>query len=582
MPSTEGDYEFRLFLGNGTRAATSTPVTVQGAGGGVTLTVDSSTAVPGGQVTVTLTDGPGGSGEWLALAAAGAADGSYVTYVYVPAGATTTTWTATMPSTEGVYEFRLFLSNGTRAATSPPVNVQAPAGGPTLTIDTSTAGPGGQVTATLTNAPGGSGDWIALAAVGSSDSSYLAYVYVGAGATTATWTATMPSTEGDYEFRLILGNGTRAATSPPVTVQGAPTLTVDTSTATPGGQVTATLTNAPGGSGDWIALAASGAPDSSYLAYVYVGAGATTTTWTATMPSTEGDYEFRLFLGNGTRAATSPPVTVQAAAGGPTLTVDTSTAAPGSQVTATLTNAPGGASDWIALAAVGAGDSSYLAYVYVGAGATTATWTATMPSTEGDYEFRLFLGNGTRAATSLPVTVQGGPVLTVDTSAATPGGQVTATLTNAPGGSGDWIALAAVGASDGSYLAYAYVGAGATTTTWTATMPGTEGDYEFRLFLGNGTRAATSPPVTVQSAVAVQDGGVTGEIGAPFYSVSVLPNGNVRPRLRALRGEGTTVLADTSLWSISPESGTGYSPPELISLAGPRPPAATSVGVNTA
>src|SRR5262249_5106996 len=41
---------------------------------------------------------------------------------------------------------------------------------------------------------------------------------------------------------------------------------------------------------------------------------------------------------------------------------------------------------------------------------TTRTWTVTMPTTTGTYEFRLFLNNGyTRAATSPPITVTPGP-----------------------------------------------------------------------------------------------------------------------------------------------------------------------------
>src|SRR6266545_4668393 len=79
---------------------------------------------------------------------------------------------------------------------------------------------------------------------------------------------------------------------------GAPALTV--------------FTPAPGGgSSDWLALATVGAPNTSYLQYVYVGTGVTDRTWTVTMPNTGGSYEFRLFLNNGyTRAATSPAVAV--------------------------------------------------------------------------------------------------------------------------------------------------------------------------------------------------------------------------------------------------------------------------------
>jgi hypothetical protein len=186
---------------------------------------------------------------------------------------------------------------------------------------------------------------------------------------------------------------------------GAATLTVSATSVTAGQTVTATLTNAPGGASDWIALAPAGAPAGSYLAYVYVGAGVTTRTWAVQMPATPGGYEFRLFLNGGSViATTSPTITVTAAT--PTLSVNATTAAPGASVTVTLSDGAGGATDWLALASTSAANTTYIQYVYVGAGVTTRTWTVTMPTTSGTYEFRLFLNNGyTRAATSPPVTV---------------------------------------------------------------------------------------------------------------------------------------------------------------------------------
>jgi hypothetical protein len=72
-----------------------------------------------------------------------------------------------------------------------------------------------------------------------------------------------------------------------------------------------TLTGSSGTFGDWLALAATGAPNASYVNWTYVGTGVTTRTWTVTMPATPGTYEFRLFLANSyDRGATSPPVTV--------------------------------------------------------------------------------------------------------------------------------------------------------------------------------------------------------------------------------------------------------------------------------
>ena len=91
--------------------------------------------------------------------------------------------------------------------------------GPSLTVNATSVAPGGTATATLTNSSGGSTDWLTLAQVGATDTSYLQWVYVGAGLSTRTWIVTMPTTLGQYEFRFYPNNGfVRAATSPAVTV----------------------------------------------------------------------------------------------------------------------------------------------------------------------------------------------------------------------------------------------------------------------------------------------------------------------------------------------------------------------------
>jgi len=73
---------------------------------------------------------------------------------------------------------------------------------------------------TLTDGPGGAYDWLAFAGTTAPNTSYVTFVYVGAGTTTRTWTVTAPTAGGTYEFRLFVNNGyTRVATSPPVTVR---------------------------------------------------------------------------------------------------------------------------------------------------------------------------------------------------------------------------------------------------------------------------------------------------------------------------------------------------------------------------
>ncbi len=648
------------------------------------LAVNVTTVPPGGSVTATLTNGTGGVGDWLALAAVGTPNTSFLQWTYVGTDVITRTWTVTMPSTPGTYEFRLFFNNGyTRLATSPAVTVDAnlrpapvltavtpnrtpagssaftltvdgnsfvtasivrwngadrtttfvsgtrltaaiaaadaatvgtaqvtvftpaPGGGtsaalpftitppPTLTVDPSSVVGGGSVTATLTGGTGGAGDWLALAVVGASNTAYLQWTYVGTGVTTRTWTVTMPATPGSYEFRLFVNNSfVRAATSPTVTVtqppppaptlgaltpasrpagSGAFTLTVDgtgfTSTSVvrwnstdrpttfvsatrltaaiaatdlatsgtaqvtvftpapgggtsnsltftigsppaltvsattvgPGASVTATLSNGSGGSGDWLALAATGAPNTSYLQWTYVGAGVTTRTWTVTMPTTPGTYEFRLFLNNGfTRAATSPTVTIDSSSSvnpAPTLSALTPSRVPVGSLAFTLTVDGTG----FASTSVVRWNGTDRPTTFISASRLTAAIAAADVAAIGTAQVTVFTpapGGGTSAA--LTFTIAPPPTLSVSAGAVAPGGSETATLTNGLGGASDWLALAAVGAPNNSYLQWIYVGSGVTTKAWTVTMPTTPGTYEFRLFLNNGfTRAATSPPVTV-------------------------------------------------------------------------------------
>ncbi|HEY7288443.1 MAG TPA: S8 family serine peptidase [Vicinamibacterales bacterium] len=570
-----------------------------GTSSSVTFTIDPppsvtgsvSAVAPGGSVTATLANGLGGASDWLALAPAGAPDTSYLQWVYIGSGVANRTWTVTMPTTPGSYEFRLFLNNGfTRGATSAPILVDgsinpvpgvtslapsamvvggpaftltvngarftpssvvrwngadrrttftsasvlqasisaadiaaigsaqvsvftpAPGGGsspgvaftiapvPTLAVDSNTVGVGANVTVTLTNGLGGLSDWIAFAATSDPNTKYVQYVYVGSGVATRTWTVTAPSTPGTYEFRLFLNNGyVRASTSPTVTVVPGPNPVPVLTSITPAG--------APlGGPGFTLEANGSGFVSSSIVRWngqdrptTFVSGAKLQAAITAADLSATSTAQVAVFNPQPAGGlSTSMPFTV---GGTPTLTVDTTSAVTGAPVTVTLAGGFGGSQDWIALAPTTAANTGYVQYIYVGAGVSSRTWTVTMPSTPGTYEFRLFLNNGyTRAATSQTVTVQSGtaPTLGVSATSVKTGAAVTVTLVNGYGGGSDWLALAASSAADTNYVQYVYVGNGVTTRTWTVNMPATAGTYEFRLFLNNSyTRAATSPPVTV-------------------------------------------------------------------------------------
>ena len=227
---------------------------------------------------------------------------------------------------------------------------------------------------------------------------------------------------------------------------------------------------------------------------------------TATIPASDiaagGTAQVRVMNPGGGGVSNAMTFTIL---GSPSLSVNATSVLAGTPVTVTLNNGKGGPTDWLVLAAVGAPDSSYLQWTYVGTGVTTRTWTVTPPGA-GSYEFRLFLNDSfTRAATSPAVTVTPvSPTLSVSGTSVDSGIPVTVTLNNGNGGSTDWLALAAVGAPDTSYIQWTYVGAGITTRPWTVTPPG-PGSYEFRFYLNNSnTRAATSPTVTVTVRVRIR------------------------------------------------------------------------------
>ena len=221
------------------------------------------------------------------------------------------------------------------------------------------------------------------------------------------------------------GGGTSGALE--FTIDPSATLTVNASAVAPESSVTVTLTRGFGGSNDYLTLARTGTPDNSYVQYTYVGTSVTDRTWTVTMPSTAGTYEFRLFV-NYVRRATSPPVTVDSSLnplpvatslspsstmfGGPafTLTVNGSKFVAGSVVRWNGASRPTTVIGPTQLqAAIGASDI---------AAAGTAQVTVFTP------------GPGGGISAALPFTIRDLPRLAVSSTTVPGGSSVTATLSN--------------------------------------------------------------------------------------------------------------------------------------------------------
>jgi hypothetical protein len=229
---------------------------------------------------------------------------------YVGTGVTTRTWTITMPTTAGVYEFRLFLaSTYNRAATSPAVTVSAsanPTPAASSLFPTHTA-PGGAAFTLIVN-----GSSFVASSVVQWNGAPRPTTLASATQLRASIAASDVASSGTIQVTVQTpapGGGTSSALT--FTIDPPPTLTVNTTSVAPGGAATVTLVGGSGNFGDWLALAPTNAPNTSYLNSTYVGTGVTTRTWTVTMPTTPGTYEFRLFLTSTyNRGATSAAVTV--------------------------------------------------------------------------------------------------------------------------------------------------------------------------------------------------------------------------------------------------------------------------------
>src|SRR5437588_3772160 len=84
--------------------------------------------------------------------------------------------------------------------------------------------------------------------------------------------------------------------------QSSPSVTATPTTVLGGGTITVTVANGPGNPTDWVTLASTTAPDTTYLDWKYLndstispGTGVTSATVHLTAPSTSGTYEVRFF-----------------------------------------------------------------------------------------------------------------------------------------------------------------------------------------------------------------------------------------------------------------------------------------------
>ncbi|WP_309668119.1 hypothetical protein [Tabrizicola sp.] len=207
-----------------------------------------------------------------------------------------------------------------------------------------------------------------------------------------------------------------------------------------------------------------------------------------------------------------------------TLAVDRPEYAPGEVITIRFSGMSGDDQDYLSTAEIGSPNASYLQYVYTQS-AREGTATLIAPSTPGSYEIRAFFREDeselrgsvafTVAGSAAPVATPpdaatvippAGPAdearasLMLDKSEYAPGEAIIVTFAGMSGDSQDYVSTAPVGASNATYLTYAYTNA-AVDGTVTLVGPTNAGAYEVRAFFREDeTILRGSIPFTIAGA----------------------------------------------------------------------------------
>ncbi|MBI3940599.1 MAG: M23 family metallopeptidase, partial [Acidobacteria bacterium] len=195
----------------------------------------STTANSGSELTVTVYDSPASLTDWVGLYAKGAPDTSFSDWKYLnnqrqpPSAARNSVDLGfAAPTAPGIYEFRLYASDGfQRLTTSGPVNI-APVS--TLAINGRTGPlsvqPGQRLSVSVENSPGNTTDWIGLYSEAAADSDFLDWRYLNGiqnppalARLAAEIPFAAPTRPGRFEFRLFQRDSfVRVATGSPLSV----------------------------------------------------------------------------------------------------------------------------------------------------------------------------------------------------------------------------------------------------------------------------------------------------------------------------------------------------------------------------
>lgn len=390
--------------------------------------------------------------------------------------------------------------------------------GPTISVNGSSGalavGAGSSLMISVANGPGSRTDWVTIAPVGSSATTYTGIWFLSgtslppsAGMTSASFAIPAPAADGNYEVRFLAdGHWDRLATSGVITVS-VPRPVPQLSAISPAGVV-------EGSSSATVVLSGSAFHANSQV--LFDGAARPTTFNSSnqlTVTLAAGDlaavaaHTLRVNTpAPGGGASGSIAFNVFAVPAAPILTsISPATAPVGSAVTLTLTGSAFAASSRVLVEGTPRPTtfvSSTSLRVAIPASDLTAIGTRSiMVLTPAP-------GGGVSSAQTLTLI---GPNLTVNGSsgavAAAAGAVLTIAVSNGPASRTDWVTIVPVGSGPNTYTGIWFLSgtsippdSGMTSATFAIRAPATDGDYEVR-FLADGhwDRLATSGVISVSA-----------------------------------------------------------------------------------
>ncbi|MCV2894348.1 VWA domain-containing protein [Lentibacter sp. XHP0401] len=359
------------------------------------------------------------------------------------------------------------------------VTVVLPVPQPDATITAQDTAPVGATIPVEWTGPNDERDYISVAAVDQTGTSYVNYTYIS---DLAERGLLMPPTTGTYELRYVSSATNSVLATRPITITPVEVMLTAPTIASAGESITVEW-NGPDYERDYISVASPDGNGGTYVNYTYTKDGSPLS---LLMPSEAGDYELRYILAQGNTIMARASISVQRVAA--TLAAP-DTAAVGETIAVDWTG-PNYDRDYISVAKVGGAGGQYENYTYTKEGTPLSLL---MPSEAGTYEVRYIVSQDNVILANRTITVKDVDASLTAPSVAPMGASVVVEWMG-PDYDRDYISVARVGVDGGQYVNYTYTESGSPLNLL---MPSQAGDYEIRYILAQDNVILSREPVTV-------------------------------------------------------------------------------------